>query len=261
MARKPSRGRLRILVCNDDGIDAPGIKTLERVARTLSDDVWVVAPETEQSAASHSLTLRDPLRIRAISKRRFAVAGTPTDAVVLALHHIIKDRRPDLVLSGVNRGANLGEDVTYSGTVAAAMEGTILGVRSIALSQVFRHPHPVKWSTAENHAPAVIREALRVGWPAGIFLNVNFPDVAAADVAGVAVTRQGQRDYSDLFIDERFDARNVPYYWIGYRRHRGPSPDGTDLAAIAAAKISLTPLALDLSDAKSHRALTRAFKG
>ncbi|MSP51723.1 MAG: 5'/3'-nucleotidase SurE [Alphaproteobacteria bacterium] len=263
MAKKSSahRSKLRILVCNDDGVQAPGIKTLERIARTLSDDVWVVAPETEQSAASHSLTLRDPLRIRAISKRRYAVDGTPTDAVVLAVQNIVKDRRPDLLLSGINRGANLAEDVTYSGTVAAAIEGTILGIPSIALSQVFRYPHPVKWSTAEHFAARLILDALAAGWPGGVLLNVNFPDVPAVQVGGVEVTRQGRRGTSDLVIDERVDARNVPYYWIGYRRHRGPSPEGTDLAAIAAGRISVSPLSLDLSNEAASRRLRGSFKG
>ncbi|WP_284448308.1 5'/3'-nucleotidase SurE, partial [Pseudoxanthomonas mexicana] len=149
---------MRILVSNDDGIHAPGLKILEKIAHSLSKDVWVVAPEYEQSGASHSLTLTLPLRLRKINARKYAVRGTPTDCVMMAMHEIFKDKRPDLLLSGINRGANLGEDVTYSGTVAVAMEGSLLGVPSIALSQCFQHGHPVKWGTAEHHAPRVIKK-------------------------------------------------------------------------------------------------------
>ena len=184
---------LRILLSNDDGIRSPGLKSLERIARTLSRDVWIVAPETEQSGASHSLTLHEPLRIRRLSPRRFAVRGTPTDCVMLAIHHIIRGRRPSLVLSGVNRGGNIGDDVTYSGTIAAAMEGAILGVPSIALSQVVQGNHAVKWATAEHHGPGLLRQLLATGWPPEVLINVNFPDVAQTAVRGVAVAVQGRR--------------------------------------------------------------------
>jgi 5'-nucleotidase len=253
-------GKLRILICNDDGIDAPGIKVLERIARTLSSDVWVVAPDSEQSAVSHSLTLRRPLRIRKISSRRFAIDGTPTDSVVMALNHIIKDKRPGLLLSGVNRGANLGDDIPYSGTVAATMEGTLLGIPSIAMSQVFRHPHPLKWATAEKHAPTLIRDLLAVGWSKDVLLNINFPDVVAPQVNGVEITRQGRRTLGDLLVDERSDTRGMPYYWIGYRRHLGGYAKGSDFAAIANGKISVTPLQFDRSHAATHRSLRAALK-
>ena len=250
---------LRILVCNDDGIDAPGIKLLERIARTLSKDVWVVAPDSEQSAVSHALTLRRPLRIRKVSRRRFAIDGTPTDSVVMALNHIIKDKRPGLLLSGINRGANMGDDIPYSGTVAATMEGTLLGIPSIALSQVFRHPHPLKWSTAEKHGPSLIRKLLRVGWPKDVLLNINFPDVIAAKVSGVEITRQGRRPVGDLLVDAREDARGVPYYWIGYRKHHGSYAKGTDFDAVARGKISVTPLQFDRSHESTRRSLRAAM--
>ena len=260
-AKRPTtRGKLRILVSNDDGINATGIKLLERIARTLSTDVWVVAPDSEQSAVSHALTLRRPLRIRKVSRRRFAIDGTPTDAVVMALNHIIKDQRPGLLLSGINRGANMGDDIPYSGTVAATMEGTLLGIPSIALSQVFRHPHPLKWATAENHGPKLIRDLLGVGWPQDVLLNINFPDVVAAQVGGVEITRQGRRPLGDLLIDAREDARGVPYYWIGYRRHLGRYAKGTDFDAIANGKISVTPLQFDRSHEATRRSLRAALK-
>jgi len=251
---------VRILVSNDDGIAAPGLKVLERIARSLSGDVWTVAPEEEQSGASHSLTLHEPLRIRRLGRRRFAVRGTPTDCVMLALHHIIKGERPALVLSGVNRGANLGDDVTYSGTVAAAMEGMILGVPAVALSQVLRWGHPVKWATAEQHGPGVIRRLLDVRWPAGVLMNVNFPDVVATAVKGVAITVQGRRDISDLKVEERVDVRGLSYYWLGFRRGSDEPPKrNTDLALIHRGYISVTPLHLDLTHQRARTMLRKAF--
>ncbi|HLT77229.1 MAG TPA: 5'/3'-nucleotidase SurE [Ferrovibrio sp.] len=251
---------MRILVSNDDGIHAPGLKILEKVARTLSKDIWVVAPEYEQSGASHSLTLTQPLRIRKVGPRKFAVRGTPTDCVMMAIHELMKDKRPDLLLSGVNRGANLGEDVTYSGTVAVAMEGTLLGVPSIALSQCFQFGHPVKWATAEHHAPKVIRKLLKAGWPKGVLINVNFPDVIADSVTGIEVVKQGQRDLTDLVLDHRIDARGVPYYWIGFRRQKSKAKRQSDLGATENGAISVTPLQLDLTQSATLKALRSALK-
>jgi 5'-nucleotidase len=250
---------MRILVSNDDGIHAPGLKILEKVARSLSKDVWVVAPEYEQSGASHSLTLTLPLRLRKINARKYAVRGTPTDCVMMAMHEIFKDKRPDLLLSGVNRGANLGEDVTYSGTVAVAMEGSLLGVPSIALSQCFQHGHPVKWGTAEHHAPKVIRKLLKTGWAKDTLINVNFPDVVADSVTGIEVVPQGKRDLTDLLLDARVDARNVPYYWIGFRRQKDKYKRHTDLGATEAGAISVTPLQLDLTHKTGMKALKAAL--
>src|SRR5215475_12101696 len=170
---------MRILLTNDDGIHAPGLAILEKIARILSDDIWVVAPETDQSGVSHSLSLNDPLRVRDIGPRHYAVKGTPTDCVIMGVRHLMKDAAPDLVLSGVNRGQNVAEDVTYSGTIAGAIEGTILGIASIALSQAYspatkQKPH---WETAIAFAPDLIRRVLAEGMPRDVFVNVNFPDV------------------------------------------------------------------------------------
>jgi 5'-nucleotidase len=250
---------MRILVSNDDGIHAPGLKILEKVARSLSKDVWVVAPEYEQSGASHSLTLTLPLRLRKINARKYAVRGTPTDCVMMAMHEIFKDKRPDLLLSGVNRGANLGEDVTYSGTVAVAMEGSLLGVPSIALSQCFQHGHPVKWGTAEHHASKVIRKLLKAGWAKDTLINVNFPDVVADSVTGIEVVPQGKRDLADLLLDARVDARGVPYYWIGYRKQKNKAKRHTDLGATESGAISVTPLQLDLTHKTGMKALKAAL--
>ncbi len=204
----------RILICNDDGIEAPGLKLLAKVAHTLSRDVWVVAPEQEQSGASHSLTLYRPLRVRKLGSRRFAVDGTPTDCVLLAINVLLGDKRPALVLAGVNAGSNLGEDVTYSGTVAAAMEATLLDVPAIALSQHHQEGAKIAWTTAAAWAPDVIRRLTARAWPRQTLINVNFPDVAPEQVAGIAVTRQGWRKIGGN-LSQRIDPRGRPYYWIG----------------------------------------------
>lgn len=252
---------LRILLTNDDGIHAPGLKALEAIAASLSEDVWVVAPATEQSGASHSLTLHVPLRLDQISDRRFAVHGTPTDCVMMAINHILpseEDSRPfDLVLSGVNRGANMAEDVTYSGTVAGAMEGTSFGVPSIALSQTygFLPGEEAKWETAVEWAPKLIKKLIAGAWPKGVLVNINFPDCAPGQVSGVDVTRQGRRDQSLLAIDHRVDARGHDYFWLGFSRVRSNPPEGTDIHSIYSGRISVTPLHLDLTEHSTVKAL------
>jgi len=250
--------KARILVTNDDGINAPGLTVLEKAARSLSRDVWVVAPEIEQSGAAHSLTLRRPLQVRKISSRRFAVDGTPTDCVLLAVNHLIPKRRPDLVLSGVNRGANLGEDVTYSGTIAAAMEGTLLEIRSIALSQL-REGTVIRWHAAERFAARVIRKLTSVEWPRGVLMNVNFPIVPpAADIAGVRFVRQGRRAAGIEIVPIK-DPLNRPYLWIGdFLSDDAVRPD-TDLAATRAGAIAVTPLHLDLTHGATLAKLKKAF--
>jgi 5'-nucleotidase len=247
--------KARILVTNDDGINAPGIKVLEKVARALTRDVWTVAPESEQSAVSHSLTVRRPLRILRHKGQRFAVDGTPTDAVMLAIHKVTKDRKPTLCLSGINGGANLGEDITYSGTVAAAMEATLLGVPAIALSQVITSRHPIKWATAEKFAPEIIRRLVKVQWPANVLINVNFPDVPPEKVKGVIAASAGRHKIGDD-LHEKHDPRGVPYYWIGSMRQEDATRKGTDLAYSRLGWITVTPLYLDLT----HRPMLKQLK-
>lgn len=241
---------MRILVTNDDGIHAPGLEVLERIAAQLSQDVWTVAPETDQSGVSHSLSLSDPLRLREISGQRFAIKGTPTDCVIMGVRHILGEHKPDLVLSGVNRGQNVAEDVSYSGTVAGAIEGTILGIPSIALSQAYGAGgrKAIKWHCAEEHAAAVVRRVLDEGIPAGSLVNVNFPDCEPEEVRGLAVTAQGQRNQELLAIDARTDGRGNPYFWIAFAKRRFQVSNGTDLWALADRRISVTPLRLDLTD-------------
>jgi len=252
----------RILISNDDGIHAPGLSAMEHIAAQLSDDVWIVAPETEQSGASHSLTLHDPLRMRQVSERKFAVKGTPSDCVMMAVKHVIPDAKPDLILSGVNRGGNLAEDVTYSGTIAAAMEGTILEIPSIAMSQVYRYGNRsgVQWSCAEYHAPSIIRQLCQVGWSSDVLININFPDVPHAKVKGVEITVQGRRDQSSTVIDARVDSRGNDYFWLGLERGASNPPQGTDLHAVYGDRISVTPLHLDLTHHQSQEDLRAAFQ-
>jgi 5'-nucleotidase len=241
---------MRILITNDDGIHAPGLAACEMIARALSDEVWIVAPETDQSGVSHSLSLNDPLRLREVGDKHFAVKGTPTDCVIMGARHIMKDM-PDLVISGVNRGRNCAEDVTYSGTVAGAMEGTVLGIKSFALSQAyaFSTKHAPYWETAIAHAPGLIRRVLASGMPRDVLVNINFPDCMPDEVAGVAVTVQGKRDQELLRIDARNDGRGNPYYWIAFGRGGNlGAAAGSDLAALNEKRISVTPLRLDLTD-------------
>jgi 5'-nucleotidase len=249
---------MRILLTNDDGIDSPGLHALRDIALQLSDDVWVVAPESNQSGASHSLSLHEPLRMRKIDERAFAVRGTPTDSVLMGVLHVLKGQRPDLVLSGINRGANMAEDVTYSGTIAGAFEGTILGIRSIALSQAFGFGagKTIKWETGVAHAPGLLRKLLAVEWGPSTLLNINFPDREPDEVAGTLVTVQGRRDPGLLNIDERQDTWGNPYYWLAFERRRSMAKQGTDLAAVYAGYISVTPLYLDLT----HRGMLEPLK-
>ena len=242
---------MRILVTNDDGIHSEGLDACAEIARALSEDVWIVAPEFDQSGVSHSLSLNDPLRLRQVDERRFAVKGTPTDCVIMGARHILNGKGPDLVLSGVNRGRNAGEDVIYSGTVAGAVEGTILGIPSLALSQAYksRSGHPPHWSTAIKFGPEIIRRVLTEGMPRDGLININFPDCTPGEVKGIAVSSRGRNNTERLQIDARQDGRGNAYYWIAYVRLRGAPPaNGTDVSAIADNRIAVTPLRLDMTD-------------
>ncbi len=239
---------MRILVTNDDGIEAPGLDALCRIAAQLSDDVTVVAPETNQSGKGHSLSLHNPLRMRKLTDRSYAVAGTPTDSVIMAVRHLMIDAPPTLILSGVNRGANMAEDMTYSGTIAAAFEGTLVGIRSIALSQAFGFEGKTpRWESAIAHGAGVIDKLLQLDWPAGHLMNVNFPDRAPDAIAGTRVTRQGRRDPGLLTIDARRDTWGDAYYWLAYERRRSNAAAGTDLEAIYNGFISITPLSMNMT--------------
>ena len=246
----------RILVTNDDGIHASGLRYLKEMVDVLSDDVWVIAPDSEQSGVGHALSLSEPLRIRQDGEKRYAIRGTPTDSVMLALNHIMKDQRPTLILSGINRGANLAEDVTYSGTVAAAMEGTLAGVPSIALSQAIDRTAPrTDWSSSRLYAGGIVSQVIHEGWPLEVLININFPACSADLVEGVRVTEQGQRDLSNLLVEQRRDMRDVPYYWFSLSRNFGNPGEDSDLRAIHDNHISITPLHLDLTHFPSRARL------
>jgi 5'-nucleotidase len=270
----------RILISNDDGVEAEGIAILERIARTMSDDVWVVAPSHEQSGAGHSLSLHKPLRIKQVAERRFAVDGTPTDAVLLGVMEIMKDKRPDLMLSGINRGSNLAEDVTYSGTVSAAMEATLLEIPSIAFSNQV-NPLPIRgrvrvgasggtdsatvaplpasplkgeeyygvnWQIPEKYTADIIRSLAATNIPHDRLININFPAVSLAEVKGIKLCPQGRRKLDDN-LDRRIDPQGRPYLWIGGQRTEGfnDHPD-SDFANIAKGYITITPLSMDMTD-------------
>ncbi len=255
---------MRILITNDDGAGAHGLAVLHQIAKQLTDDVWIVAPEMNQSGASHSLTLAVPLRYREIGDKAFAVRGTPADCVILGVRHILKDKLPDLVLSGVNHGANLAEDVTYSGTIAGAREGAMIGVRAIAMSLTtgFDKDGHQHWRTPLEHGPGVVDRLLaRDDWQAETLINVNFPDCAPDAVTGITVTSQGRRDQGGLNVEERHDPWGNAYFWFGFSRSRSEPLSGTDLEAIANNRVSITPLTVNLTDADARTALAGAFTG
>ena len=252
---------MRILLTNDDGIHASGLRVLETIARQFSDDIWVCAPSEEQSGAGHSLSLSRPVRLRRHDDRRFSVTGTPTDAVMLGLMKAMESP-PDLILSGVNRGANLGDDVTYSGTVSAAIEGTLAGIRSIALSQVYAREgmgETVPFAAAEAWGARVIEPLLQAPFAERTLVNVNFPPLPAEDVKGIRVVRQGFHDYARGSVVEGKDPRGFPYFWFGLPGIEHTPAHNTDLEAIADGYVSVTPLMLDLTHEPSLTALAGRY--
>ncbi|MDB5555602.1 MAG: 5/3-nucleotidase SurE [Rhizobium sp.] len=241
---------MRILLTNDDGIHAEGLAVLERIARTLSDDVWIVAPETDQSGLAHSLTLSEPLRLRQVSEKHFALRGTPTDCVIMGVKEVLGGKKPDLVLSGVNNGANMADDVTYSGTIAGAIEGTLQGIKSFAISQAANYvdgERLIPWEIVENFAPDLLKKLIKVDMPDWSFMNLNFPNCKPEEVKGIAVTAQGKLDFG-INVEKRSDGRGLPYYWLKFDSRKGDFRDGTDIHALKENRISVTPLKLDLTD-------------
>lgn len=253
---------MRILLTNDDGVHAPGLAVLEEIARAISDDIWIVAPAEEQSGAGHSLTLSRPLRMRQHGEKHYSVSGTPTDAVMMAVGHLMQDCPPDLVLSGVNRGANLAEDVTYSGTVSAAMEGAISGIHSIALSQVYRKEKKgdaVPFDAARAWGERVVRALITLPHNPKTLMNVNFPPIAPDAVKGIKVARQGFHEVDRTRIVPGVDPRGYPFFWFGLD-HSDSVPPDSDLAAVAEGYISVTPLHYDLTHDASLKAVEALFQ-
>ena len=252
-------GNARILITNDDGYHAPGLQVLLHIARALSENIWVVAPESEQSGAGHSLTLRRPLQAREHQPNWFSVNGTPTDCVLLAVNELMKGKRPDIVLSGVNRHGNLADDLTYSGTVSAAMEATILGVPAVAFSQELIAGEAADWSPAETYGPNLLRRILHEGFPSNTLINLNFPAVPADRVNGIHLTFQGRRKCGDDIMAVT-DPRGAQHYWIGPTQSMKPYAEDTDLAAIDGGYISVTPIKMDMTDYDTLKALHGAFE-
>ena len=253
---------MRILLTNDDGIEAYGLSVLYDIARTLTDDVWVCAPVVEQSGKGRGVTLHEPLRVKRVADKRFAISGTPTDCVQIAVNDLLPSP-PDLVLSGINRGFNLAQDVTLSGTVAGALQGMTLGVPSIALSQCldFDVDIEAQWQAAISHGAPVISALLDRGWPADCVININFPDCGADDVTGIEVTKQGFRDLHEMHAVKRVDPRGRSYYWMDFHIFQQTLVDGTDLKAVAENRISVTPLHLDLTHYEAMSRLRKSLGG
>jgi len=234
----------RILVSNDDGVHSEGLYVLTEALSGLGE-VFVVAPDREQSAASHALSLYSPLRVEEIHPGIYSVDGTPTDCVNLAVNGLLKDKRPDLIVSGINKGGNLGDDITYSGTVSAAIEGTLLGIPSVAVSLATRNSF--KFQTAAHYSFEIAKYVLQYGLPEGVLLNVNIPNLSIEEVKGIKVTTQGKRVYGEPIV-EKVDPRGRKYYWIGGDELGFLEIESSDIVAVHEGYISVTPIKLDLTD-------------
>lgn len=254
---------MRILLTNDDGIRAPGLAILRQIADQISDDVWTVAPAEEQSAASRGVSLHNPLVARKLEDKTYSVDGTPTDCVIVAMRELMRDNPPALVLSGVNSGQNLAEDIGFSGTVAGALQGMQMGVPSIALSLArgFQGARSLPWETALEHGADLIKKLIDHGWPENVALNVNFPDTAPKDVKGVHATIQGKRDFEMQGLDKRKHPRGGHYYWLTYGATKSDPVKGSDLRAVYDGYISVTPIHIDHTHYKTATSLAALFEG
>lgn len=251
---------MRILITNDDGINAEGLEILRKSVASLSDDIWVVAPETNQSGVSHALTLKEPLRVSEIEPKTFSVSGTPTDCVIVAVRQLL-DHPPDIILSGINAGQNIADHITYSGTVAGALEGAILGIKSIALSQSHDWSQigkPINWQVSIDKTTEIVRKLIDVDLPTSSFLNVNFPIELNHDGSELFISRQASRMHG-LAIDERVDGLGRPYYWLKFKDGQHELCDTTDISALEAGKISITPVKIDMTDHALTRTLEQAL--
>jgi 5'-nucleotidase len=251
----------KLLLTNDDGFDAPGLRILTEVAEELAEEVWIVAPNYDQSGTSHSLSLHSPLRFSQKDERRYSVSGTPGDCVVMAVRHLMMSGRPDLILSGINRGANLGIETVFSGTVGAAMTGMLLGVPSIALSQAFSDRNAVRWDTARALAPKVIRQFAKGAWSQGSILNINFPDIPLSEVGPIEVTTQGTGLMEDVDLVSGIDPRSLEYHWLHLRRSAREDTPGSETFAIGHGRVSVTPLQFERTNQDILASLQAALKG
>ncbi len=245
----------RVMLTNDDGIDAPGMQVLEEIAAQIAHEVWVVAPEHDQSGQSHAISLHHALRISERGERRFGVTGTPGDCAAVGLCHLMKDALPQLVLSGVNRGLNLGMETVFSGTVGGAMTAMMLGCPALALSQAFKDRNHVPWDTALTLGAETIRRLLAVGWSKSCVLNVNFPPVSAAEAGPIMLARQGEGAVAGMHVDTRIDPRGMSYYWLNFKRGEIQQGPESDYRAMRAGKIVVTPLRYDRTDNDAYAEL------
>ena len=249
----------RILLTNDDGIDAPGLEILEQIAAELAREVWVVAPEHDQSGVSHAVSLHHPVRIAQRGLRRWAVTGTPGDCVVMAVSHLMKASAPQLLLSGVNRGANLGIETVFSGTVGGAMTGMMLGIPAIALSQAWTDRAHIRWDTAATLGPPIVRRLWEIGWSAATCLSVNFPDLPPDETGPLTLARQGAGTVQGMDVEARTDPRGLTYYWVGFRRGERDQGPESDIEALNAGRITITPLRYDRTDDEAYAILGRSL--
>src|SRR3990172_2949641 len=249
MLRFPTKlSEARILVSNDDGIHSEGIKVLEEVARSLSPHVWVVAPENQQSAAGHSLTIHMPLRIKEYDQDHISVYGTPTDSVLVGIQKVMRDFHPHLLLSGINHGQNTADDVTYSGTIAAAIEATLMCVPSIAFSQDFDETggRP-DWGIAREYLPRILKAFEGKEWDDNVLMSVNFP-VKKSDVSPeIRVKPQGHYSMEDQDMVYCTDPRGRPYFWVGAPPKRNEMDQTTDVGSLKSGHVTITPLSLNLT--------------
>src|SRR5215467_8699811 len=257
----PSRSRImldRILITNDDGIEAPGLAILERIAGELAREVWVVAPEHDQSGVSHAVSLHHPIRVSERGPRRYGITGTPGDCAVIGACHLMTEA-PQLLLSGVNRGANLGLETVFSGTVGGAMTAMLLGIPSIALSQAWTNRANVSWETAAALGAGVVRRLLAIGWSTATCLNLNFPDLPAAEVGPLTLARQGPGLIKGIQVETRIDPRGFTYHWLSFRRGVRDQGPESDVDALRAGRIAVTPLRYDRTDEEAYAALAEVL--
>lgn len=246
---------MRILVCNDDGVHAEGLQVLTRSLKEISEDVDVVAPDRNRSGASNSLTLSHPIRIQHLSKSVISVQGTPTDCVHLAITGLLTES-PDMVVSGINEGANLGDDILYSGTVAGAMEGRFLGLPAVAISLAIRADQKKHYyETAGEISKSIVRRLIVDPLPVNTILNVNVPNLPLNQIKGYEITRLGRRHRAERTIAQ-LDPRGLPIYWIGPAGTEQDAGPGTDFFAISMNKVSITPLHIDLTQYKAFDQLS-----
>ena len=256
-----SRLLSKVLLTNDDGFDAPGLRILTEVAEELAEEVWIVAPNYDQSGTSHSLSLHSPLRVSQKEERRYSVSGTPGDCVAMAVRHLMVSGKPDLILSGINRGANLGIETVFSGTVGAAMTGLLLGIPSMALSQAFTDRIAVRWDTARALAPRVIRQFANGAWCQAAILNINFPDVPVSEVGPIELTTQGTGLMEDVDVISGIDPRSLEYHWLRLRRAARQDVVGSETSAIRQGRISVTPLQFERTNQNVLASLQAGLNG